>query len=254
MGLLDSSLIKNLPAVKGWSNGTSPTFTSAQNITFTNPGGFRTLLVKLSLTGGSWGDTYLTNYSTNPGLVLTSTGAILNRIEKDYGILVVDARFDDVILRAVSTDNIPGKTISYDYIWSAEDFRSFDIRPVQLVTASNIILATGTTSYTFKMLGSANHIDVTPYKYFFISLMSKSGGSLQRLTYTIKKSLAYRDFLGDGNTTRTINIEMLSVANDYLAHSEWIPVESPLLGMQLSIEAGNVVNDAVVSILLYGVR
>lgn len=254
MGVLDSSLIKNIPSVNGWNSITTDAFTTTKATTLSNPGGYRTLLVKVTLTGGDWSSAIITVTSAKSGLVRTHTGAILNRIDGDYGVLVIEANHADVQLYATTSDG-NSKTITYDYVWVSDSPLSFDIRPVQVVSKSQVTLVTGTTKYNFKMLGTASIIDVSNFKYLFVAVFSKSGSSAKRLTYTLKKALSYRDFIGDNSAVRTIEVDALNVANEYIAKTEWIPVEAPYFGISAQFDSVPAELDGVViNLLLYGVR
>ena len=253
MGLLDSALIRNIPAIAGPTTATTPSFTSGQTITLTNPGGYRSVIIKFTITGGNWGYPGTRIYYPGSGktpLITKLNGDRLSQIE-DGDFVIIDAACGDLTLYATANDSIAGKTISYTYLWINYEPLSFDERKLRLLCVSERTLASTDTTITFAKPNGSTSIDVSDYKYFFVAVFCKLNNTAQNLTCTIRRGLVFQAFDG---VTRTKTEDLFLLQNESIGVSKWDEVRSPEISVSAKFASGDAVDGAKFICLVYGVR
>lgn len=253
MGLLDSSLVRNIPSISGTTTATTPAFTNGQSITLTNPGGYRSVIVKFTLTGGNWGysGTVITRLNANKTALITKlNGDRLSQIE-DEDFVIIDAACKDLYLYATARDGIANKTITYTCLWINYEPLSFDEKKMRLLCVSEKTLSATDTNITFSMPNNGTTIDVSNYKYYFVAVFCKLNNTAQDITCKIRRGLVFSAFDG---TTRTLTEDLFMLQDKSIGVSKWDEVRAPEIAVYARFASGEAVDGAKLICLVYGIR
>ena len=232
MGILDSNSVRLLPSKIEWFEHTTPSFTNGQTISLTNPGGYKTLLIKnVVLNGGEWDDTYI--ISINKNIIFKYPNILVNSICEN-ALFQIDTLGDDVTLYATSSDGIEGKTVTINYAWLAEEIDN-QVKPIVELANVQVILDSYKTSYAPTLQGKSAHIDVANFRYIFICCeTTDSNGELIKKTYDIYLSWVIQHFKNE-STTRVFREPYISVVGGNIHIASWAEIHSPRLAVTITM-------------------